>query len=83
MPRQLELEILPQPDDATCGPTCLQAVYRYFGDDMPLEQVIRETPALGGGIGQQPTVHSQAPRTRDGRPPHCIGRFGRPFCYNG
>ena len=28
-----DLEILNQPDDVTCGPTCLHAVYRYF--DVP------------------------------------------------
>lgn len=49
MPRQLQLEILPQPDDSTCGPTCLQAVYRYFDDELPLEQVIRGTPSLQDG----------------------------------
>lgn len=43
-------DILPQPDDATCGPTCLHAVYRYYGDDAPLADVIREVrPVQGGG----------------------------------
>lgn len=46
---QLELEILPQPDDTTCGPTCLHAVYRYWGDDVPLERVIDEIALLPGG----------------------------------
>ncbi len=45
----LQLEILPQPDDVTCGPTCLHAVYRYYGDKIPLEQVIEETPQLDEG----------------------------------
>jgi hypothetical protein len=45
----LDLEILRQPDDATCGPTCLHAVYRYFGEDGALEDVIREVPRLSGG----------------------------------
>lgn len=49
MLKELELEILAQPDDNTCGPTCLQAVYRYFEDELPLEQVIRETPRLEHG----------------------------------
>lgn len=40
MPTELELEILPQPDDFTCGPTCLHAVYRYFGDTIELNDVI-------------------------------------------
>lgn len=49
MPNQLLLEILPQPDDSTCGPTCLHAVYRFYADALPLEQVIRETPSLEDG----------------------------------
>ncbi len=43
------LDILPQPDGASCGPTCLQAVYRYFDDDIPLQQVIAEVPTLEDG----------------------------------
>jgi hypothetical protein len=39
---RLSLDILAQPDDVTCGPTCLHAVYRSFGDDVPIEQIIRE-----------------------------------------
>jgi hypothetical protein len=46
---EFDLEILRQPDDATCGPTCLHAVYRYFGDAVPLEQVIAEVPRLASG----------------------------------
>ena len=46
---QLELDILPQPDDTTCGPTCLHAVYRYWGDGIPLKQVISEVEPLPGG----------------------------------
>ncbi len=46
---QLPYTILTQPDDTTCGPTCLQSVYRYFGDDLPLEQVIEEVTMLESG----------------------------------
>lgn len=46
---QLTLDILPQPDGFTCGPTCLHAVYRYFGDKIPLDQVIAEVPHLEDG----------------------------------
>jgi len=45
----LDLAILSQPDDATCGQTCLHAVYRYFGDELPLDDVIAEVPRLTGG----------------------------------
>lgn len=49
METKLEFAILPQPDDVTCGPTCLHAVYRYYGDELPLEQVIAEVPHLAEG----------------------------------
>lgn len=49
METRLRLEILPQPDLETCGPTCLQAVFRFFGDEIPLEEVIREVPRLKEG----------------------------------
>lgn len=45
----LPLEILPQPDEVTCGPTCLHAVYRYWGDDDPLQAVIARTRRLDHG----------------------------------
>lgn len=41
--------ILPQPDEATCGPTCLHAIYRHYGDDVSLGTVIREVPMLDEG----------------------------------
>ena len=37
---RLPVETLPQPDETTCGPTCLHAVYRYWGDREPLETII-------------------------------------------
>ena len=40
------LWILPQPDDTTCGPTCLHAVYRFWEDEMELARVIREVVPL-------------------------------------
>lgn len=49
MELKLEFDILPQPDDVTCGPTCLDAIYRYYGDEMPLARVIAETPQLENG----------------------------------
>lgn len=49
MEKRLLLDILPQPDDATCGPTCLQAVYRYYGDELSLDRVIDEVHILEGG----------------------------------
>jgi hypothetical protein len=47
MPEQpilLEVPRFEQPDDVTCGPTCLAKVYQYYGFARPLEAVIAETP---------------------------------------
>lgn len=46
---RLDFDLQPQPDDSTCGPTCLQGVYRFFGDELPLEQVVAEVPQLDTG----------------------------------
>jgi hypothetical protein len=46
---ELPLAIERQPDYTTCGPTSLHAVYRFLGDDIPLAQVIAETPKNPGG----------------------------------
>jgi len=39
-PLHLPVVTLPQPDETTCGPTCLHAIYRYWGDPEPLSSVI-------------------------------------------
>jgi hypothetical protein len=44
-----KVSILAQPDDRTCGPTCLHALYGYYGDDLPLERVIAEVGDLVSG----------------------------------
>lgn len=38
----LEFQMFPQPDDETCGPTCLHSVYLYYGKKYSLETVINE-----------------------------------------
>lgn len=43
------IRILAQPDDSTCGPTALHAVYTSMGLKMPLEQVIEEVHFLEDG----------------------------------
>lgn len=45
----LRLPIRAQPDDTTCGPTCLQSLYRYWEDQVSLSRVIDEVEALEGG----------------------------------
>jgi len=58
--KRLKLEILPQPDDSTCGPTCLQAVYRYYGDAVPLRSLIDQVSLLetGGTLAVQLACHA-------------------------
>lgn len=43
---RLDVPILAQPDDVTCGPTCLHAVYAFWGDTLPLDRVIAEVRGL-------------------------------------
>jgi hypothetical protein len=49
MESRLHLDIAPQPDNNTCGPTCLQAIYNYYGDSLPLTQLIPEVPSFEEG----------------------------------
>ena len=57
---RLPLEIQPQPTDVACGPTCLHAVYRYFGDKAELAEVIDTVPRLehGGTLAVLLGVHA-------------------------
>lgn len=50
---ELEFSMLAQPDDNTCGPTCLHAIYRYMGEEVALAELIDEVPKLedGGTLG--------------------------------
>jgi hypothetical protein len=45
----MRIEIRPQPDDVSCGPTSLQAVYRHYGLDVSLDQLIQEIESLEEG----------------------------------
>ncbi|MDA0283652.1 MAG: hypothetical protein O3B13_01855 [Planctomycetota bacterium] len=57
---RLLFPILPQPDESTCGPTALHAVYQYFDDELPLQQVIDEVETVnsGGTLGVLLGLHS-------------------------
>lgn len=46
---RLPVRILPQPDEVTCGPTCLHAVYSYWKDEEPLGAVIARMDRLREG----------------------------------
>lgn len=39
----------PQPDDFTCGPTSLQAVYGFFGDTLELPEITVDLPVVEEG----------------------------------
>lgn len=43
------IRILAQPDDSTCGPTALHAVYDYFGHKLELSEVIEQVHFLEDG----------------------------------
>ena len=49
MDKLVPLEILAQPDETTCGPTCLHAIYGFYGESLKLTQVINETATLEEG----------------------------------
>ena len=52
-PVLLNVPRLQQPDDVTCGPTCLAQVYEFYGHQSSLPAIIADTPtqADGGTIG--------------------------------
>lgn len=45
----LNLSIHTQPDDETCGPTCLHAIYQYYNDLISLETVAKEVKRVKTG----------------------------------
>ena len=45
----MNIQILSQPDDETCGPTSLHAVYKYFGLELKLPDLIDAVPFLPEG----------------------------------
>ncbi|KTD04062.1 Guanylyl cyclase [Legionella geestiana] len=56
----IAIDIHTQPNDETCGPTSLHAVYRYFGVDISLETVIAgvERSMSGGTLAALLGVHA-------------------------
>ncbi|MCB0494546.1 MAG: C39 family peptidase [Cyclobacteriaceae bacterium] len=43
------INILAQPTDESCGPTCLQALYDFYDDHQELHDVIRQVKQVKGG----------------------------------
>ena len=56
----IPIKIMTQPDDVTCGPTSLHAVYNYFGDKISLQKVISEISYLdeGGTLAVMLAIHA-------------------------
>ncbi|KTC97572.1 C39 family peptidase [Legionella erythra] len=56
----IDLCINTQPDDESCGPTSLQAIYRFYGLDIPLDQVIQgvERSHSGGTLAPMLGKHA-------------------------
>lgn len=52
----LRFDIQQQPDDTTCGPTCLHAVYRFYGGNLSLQEVIDKAPVIPGEQGSRGTL---------------------------
>ena len=48
IPNKLRLPVgmWPQPDETTCGPTCLYSLYRYWGEEEALDEVIARAGRL-------------------------------------
>jgi hypothetical protein len=46
---RLPVEMLAQPDEISCGPTCLHAIYRYWGEQESLSEVVTRTERLEHG----------------------------------
>jgi hypothetical protein len=50
MKTEIKLDIQAQPDDESCGATCLHALYRHWGlDDVPLKDVVAGIEMLESG----------------------------------
>lgn len=56
----IPIKIMTQPNDVTCGPTSLHAVYNYYGDGISLDKVIANVPYLqeGGTLAVMLAIHA-------------------------
>ncbi len=46
---ELDFDIARQPDDISCGATCLHAIYRFFGEAIDFAEVVSGIPTLAEG----------------------------------
>ncbi|CAN5346918.1 C39 family peptidase [soil metagenome] len=56
----IPINILPQPTDETCGPTCLHAIYSYYGESISLKEVIAGVSYVeyGGTLAVLLAIHA-------------------------
>ncbi|WP_255727694.1 C39 family peptidase [Rhodohalobacter sulfatireducens] len=56
----LSIPIKPQPNETTCGATCLHTLYQFYGDSIELNTIINEVHHLkdGGTLGALLAVHA-------------------------
>lgn len=56
----LRVPIKKQPDETTCGPTCLHTIYQFYGDSIELNSTIKEIFPLesGGTLGALLAIHA-------------------------
>ncbi len=59
---KLEVAVSPQPDDESCGITCLQAIYNYYGHHTELERLKEEVAhwQTGGTVSVNLARHALA-----------------------
>lgn len=46
---KIDIQINTQPDDSSCGPTSLHAVYKFYGKEFTVKQLIKEVTGVSGG----------------------------------
>lgn len=56
----IDLCINTQPDDESCGPTSLQAIYRYYGLEIPLQELIASVERSHSGGTLAPMLGKHA-----------------------
>jgi hypothetical protein len=49
MKEPIAIDMRRQPDDTACGPTCLEAVYRFYGEDVELSRLLSDVPRVESG----------------------------------
>lgn len=56
----INIKINTQPDDETCGPTCLHAIYKFYGYDISLKEVVKtvKRSASGGTLAPYLGLHA-------------------------